>query len=448
MKKFLLATLAVAGLSTAASAQYTPGGTQIFKDGYKLEFLWANTDATTLGGCRVGTGTNDKFYLNDYANGTVKVYDELGFVKDIKVADFIWVSNNADNAGHIVVRADKSAWPGTTSYAGAGDPAATAFYVIDSKTDEVISPLLTCDASLRTAGRGDAFGHINYDVTKGFWAIYHCFETMGDELLFNGLEEGLGSTMAFKLGIAVEYGETSAKTGQTLGTAMPYGKYDVEKDQYESLAVFANNRNDVTGSGEGALGNGIRHYSLETQVVEEEEVYSYKPERKFFLTPQHADIGGFMVFELAGKQYIAYPAGGNGVHPSDALAISEVKYAESPLSNPDADKEAALVARLFPSVKADDGAVLYPAKSNYMSINVEPVADDPNSVYIYTFAQQGAMVKCKFTAPEGAGVEDLVVSDDENAPVEYYNLQGIRVANPENGIFIRRQGSKATKVIL
>lgn len=441
MKKILLLSIAVAGLSTAASAQYKPGGSETYKDGYKIEFLWANTDATALGGCRVGTGVNDKFYLNDYANGTVKVYDELGFVKDIKVADFIWVSNNADNAGHIVVRADKSAWPGTTDYAGAGDPAATAFYVIDSKTDEVISPQLVCDANLRAAGRGDAFGHVAYDVTKGYWAIYHCFETYCDELQFNGVEESLGSTMVFKLGIAAEYAGSTAATGQTLGTAMPYGKFDADNDQYESLAVFANNRNGVTGSGEGKYGNGIRHYSR----VDEEGVFTYKAERKFFLTPQHADIGGFMVFELAGKQFIAYPAGGNDIHPSDALAISEVKYAESPLSNPDADKASALVARLFPAVDGV-GAPAYPAKSNYMSINVEPVEGEPNSVYIYTFAQQGAMVKCKFTAPESAGVEDLVVSDDETAPVEYYNLQGIRVANPENGVFIRRQGSKVSKI--
>lgn len=36
----------------------------------------------------------------------------------------------------------------------------------------------------------------------------------------------------------------------------------------------------------------------------------------------------------------------------------------------------------------------------------------------------------------------------ENAPVEYFNLQGVRVANPENGLYIRRQGNKVTKVIV
>ncbi len=44
------------------------------------------------------------------------------------------------------------------------------------------------------------------------------------------------------------------------------------------------------------------------------------------------------------------------------------------------------------------------------------------------------------------GIDEIGV--DANAPVEYYNLQGVRVANPENGIFIRRQGAKATKVFV
>ena len=45
-----------------------------------------------------------------------------------------------------------------------------------------------------------------------------------------------------------------------------------------------------------------------------------------------------------------------------------------------------------------------------------------------------------------AGVENVEI--DNNTPVEYYNLQGVKVANPENGIFIKVQGSKATKVVL
>lgn len=45
-----------------------------------------------------------------------------------------------------------------------------------------------------------------------------------------------------------------------------------------------------------------------------------------------------------------------------------------------------------------------------------------------------------------AGVGNIAV--DNNATKEYYNLQGIRVANPENGLFIVRQGNKVSKVIV
>lgn len=46
---------------------------------------------------------------------------------------------------------------------------------------------------------------------------------------------------------------------------------------------------------------------------------------------------------------------------------------------------------------------------------------------------------------EGSAVSELEA--DENAPVEYFNLQGVKVANPEKGIYIKRQGEKVTKVI-
>lgn len=42
------------------------------------------------------------------------------------------------------------------------------------------------------------------------------------------------------------------------------------------------------------------------------------------------------------------------------------------------------------------------------------------------------------------GIASIV--EESNAPAEYYNLQGIRVSNPENGIFILRKGSKSILV--
>lgn len=37
---------------------------------------------------------------------------------------------------------------------------------------------------------------------------------------------------------------------------------------------------------------------------------------------------------------------------------------------------------------------------------------------------------------------------DENAPVEYFNLNGMKVSNPSEGVFIRRQGTKTEKVLV
>lgn len=44
------------------------------------------------------------------------------------------------------------------------------------------------------------------------------------------------------------------------------------------------------------------------------------------------------------------------------------------------------------------------------------------------------------------GIESVVA--DADAEVEYYNLQGVRVINPENGLYIRRQGNTTTKVYI
>lgn len=46
-----------------------------------------------------------------------------------------------------------------------------------------------------------------------------------------------------------------------------------------------------------------------------------------------------------------------------------------------------------------------------------------------------------------SGLDEVIA--DENAPVEYFNLQGLRVSDPQPGqMVIRRQGSKVSKIIV
>lgn len=58
----------------------------------------------------------------------------------------------------------------------------------------------------------------------------------------------------------------------------------------------------------------------------------------------------------------------------------------------------------------------------------------------------GTPIKVTFTSNKTTGIEAVEI--DNNVPADYYDLRGVKVTNPENGIFIRRQGNKVTKVII
>lgn len=75
--------------------------------------------------------------------------------------------------------------------------------------------------------------------------------------------------------------------------------------------------------------------------------------------------------------------------------------------------------------------------------NLGQVVEVYGNIYAY-FNQPGVRNTSDYKL-NAAGVEGIEI--DENAPVEYYNLQGVRVENPANGLYIMRQGDKVVKVI-
>lgn len=87
-----------------------------------------------------------------------------------------------------------------------------------------------------------------------------------------------------------------------------------------------------------------------------------------------------------------------------------------------------------PSTKKGDVITL---NNTYFGITMSPVA-------LYGFGQEQHSAKIVL---DNSAVEGVEV--DENAPVRYFNLQGVEIANPEQGqIVIKRQGNKATKVAM
>lgn len=82
-------------------------------------------------------------------------------------------------------------------------------------------------------------------------------------------------------------------------------------------------------------------------------------------------------------------------------------------------------------------------RNNYKVASV-PAGKYDITVVVNIFNNAPSLYVVKFD--EAAGIHDIAI--DENAPVEYYNLQGVRIDNPAEGqIVIRRQGSKAQKVV-
>ena len=71
------------------------------------------------------------------------------------------------------------------------------------------------------------------------------------------------------------------------------------------------------------------------------------------------------------------------------------------------------------------------------------------AVEIYHFIAGTIAEKFTFgVEKKNVGIECIENIEIENAPIHYYNLQGVKVANPSNGIFIKVQGNKATKVYI
>ncbi|MGM9853510.1 MAG: hypothetical protein ACI30N_06050 [Muribaculaceae bacterium] len=66
--------------------------------------------------------------------------------------------------------------------------------------------------------------------------------------------------------------------------------------------------------------------------------------------------------------------------------------------------------------------------------------------YITHFIDANGLARYRFGA-KASGVNDIV-ADDANAPVVYYNLQGMQISNPEAGqLVIKKQGKTAKKVL-
>ena len=76
---------------------------------------------------------------------------------------------------------------------------------------------------------------------------------------------------------------------------------------------------------------------------------------------------------------------------------------------------------------------------------VEIAVNSWTKVYTITTDKDGNKYKVSENTPTGV---ETIESEDADAPVEYFSIQGTKVYEPHNGIFIKKQGKKVEKVIM
>jgi hypothetical protein len=124
---------------------------------------------------------------------------------------------------------------------------------------------------------------------------------------------------------------------------------------------------------------------------------------------------------------------------ADFAAVAEGDYFTKNSDGNWTVKDDAVVDYVNPVATADDAETL---EKVVLAVRVKAGANNVvvgESYYSYGKNSDGNTTT--------TGVTDVTIAGDDTA--EYYNLSGVRVANPTTpGLYIRRQGTKATKVVI
>ena len=147
-------------------------------------------------------------------------------------------------------------------------------------------------------------------------------------------------------------------------------------------------------------------------------------------TVANASVEGFDWFKLYDKSYFIMPMTSDGTTGTRGSIFGIY------------DGEGALVACWSDGEKTGLGA----AMGSFIA-----VPNNDYSVNIYHFVPGTVAEKFTFAVSPKTGVENIeteIVDENVDAPARYFNLQGVEVANPSNGIYIKVQGNRSSKVYI
>ena len=411
MKKFLLLG-AAAMMTLAANAQTIEKVWTVPADattgtcssrtvnGFGDVLYGANNTAGTIeewkDGALVASYDVNKFCADNNLGETVKVKDEAGNETEKFQSYLLWTAVMVDDAGNILANV------GT----GAGSAATCQNFVLLPASDRSAMQLLHIDefpSADVTLGRVDVPARIVGDIAEGAYLHIPATGSALMPVMYIGLDDDgkiyYDAENSWTLMSSVTFdSSTNVGTFQTVDEIL---------NAAEEGEVAA--KTYVRWRGQGAPFT----WNAETSQFE-----------KNTAVPQGtATTPGMDVFKIGEVDYIVVPvksattgSRGSSVAVYNLADGSEVASWDSGCS------------------------VDYHVGSVQARVNA-----DGATANIYVGGHKDCIGLLKFT-PGASAIESIAA--DANAPVEYYNLQGVKVAKAENGLFIKKQGNKAVKVVL
>lgn len=471
-KQLLIASLVLATACPFVHAQNIEPTTGNRSDNLTLEWYGVPTGEFLKqgnGNSRSGIGVNGKFYIT-LNNKGVGVYNKEGQIKMI-TNPTTWVSINCDDAGHVYFRNDKGGWPGS---AGNYNPANAQYTVIDSKTDNIVGADIPLTSTLSM--RFDALPHLHGNMLEEYEVMMYVPTANAGPTVagffLNQLE--VGGFEVFSVNDAIKDFPTfsaaeDAKKIQTLGSAQAYGH---TADGKWSVAVCANPQVHTTFWANG-WANNIAKYDYEYDEVKEAGKYTFSG--KWFNTPNHSSVGGFMVFEYKGTNYIVYPTGMFGEYPSgDGFFVMEEELVDTPKNKTAADFATVEEYNKYTYDECHKAVAYHYATdgiqsgNNWRGINVEPIEGQDGKFRIYFYNPGLSMQVWQLDLTGSAGVSDIIADThsaniyggvgcvvcDGDEVAYVYTPAGklvtkfVGTASVAPGLYIVKSGTSVAKVIV
>ena len=368
-------------------------------NGYGDTFYGANNTAGTIeewkDGQLVASYDVNKFCADNQLGETIKVKDEATGAEVEKFANYVlWTAVMVDDAGNVLANV------GT----GAGSAVTCQNWVLLPASDRNAMQLLHIDefpSADVALGRVDIPANLVGNIEEG--AYLHI--TPNSSALMPVMYIGLDDDGKIYYDAENSWTLMSSVTFDSSTNVGTFQTVDEILNAAEEGEVAA--KTYVRWRGQGAPFT----WNAETSQFE-----------KNTAIPQgNASTPGMGIFEINEVQYIVVPvkSATNGTRGSSVAVYNLADGTE---------------VASWDSLGAVD----------YYVGSVTARANEDGTAYIYVAGHKDCFGILKFT-PGASAIESIAA---DNAAVEYYNLQGVKVAKAENGLFIKKQGGKATKVVL